>query len=123
GFEGMIVERDVRAYLESAEKSKPRLTPLAAKIAAEHGIAPEQLPAREAPGPRVRADEVRRAARPQAPAPVVIERPLAGMRKVIAEKLAAIYQAAPHVPLRVEVDMAAAADCRQQVQPTEQRHE
>ena len=98
------------------------MTPLAAKIAAEQGIAPEQLPAREAQGPRVRAEEVRRAAaRPEAAPSAVTERPLAGMRKVIAERLAAIYQAAPHVPLRVEVDMSAAADFRRQVQPEAER--
>src|SRR5439155_26754945 len=100
----------------------PRLTPLAAKSAAEQGSSPEQLPAREAPGARVRAEEVRRAAgRPEPAPPAVFERPLAGVRKVIAERLAAIYQAAPHVPLRVEVDMSAASDFRRQVQPEAQR--
>jgi pyruvate dehydrogenase E2 component (dihydrolipoamide acetyltransferase) len=115
GFEGMIVARDVQALLEQAPKAAPRLTPLAAKIAAEHGIPTEQFG--ETAG-RVRADQVRRAVTPPGPgAAAFVEKPLAGMRKVIAGRLAAIYQAAPHVPLRVEVDMAAAAEFRRQLQP------
>jgi pyruvate dehydrogenase E2 component (dihydrolipoamide acetyltransferase) len=46
---------------------------------------------------------------------------LTGVRKVIAERLAASYQAAPHVPLRVEVDMTAAADLRRQLRPESER--
>src|SRR5262249_4272199 len=58
---------------------------------------------------------------PEPAAPSVTERPLAGMRRVIAERLTAIYQAAPHVPVRAEVDMAAAAEFRRQIQPEAQR--
>jgi pyruvate dehydrogenase E2 component (dihydrolipoamide acetyltransferase) len=119
GFEGMIVERDVRALLEQPPAPAPRLTPLAAKIAAEHGIPAGQFG--ETRG-RVRAEEVRRAVGgPAAAVPAFVEKPLAGMRKVIAGRLAAIYQAAPHVPLRAEVDMAAAGEFRRQLRPEAER--
>lgn len=117
GFEGMIVERDVRALLETQRRERPRVTPLAARIAAEHGV--EVAGAGAA---RVRAEDVRRqvGARPGA-APDVQEWRLAGLRKVIAERLTAIYQAAPHVPLRAEVDVTAAAELRRQLQPEAER--
>ncbi len=126
GFEGMIVERDVRALLESGPV-RTRLTPLAARIAAEHGVAAEQLAL--GAGARVRAEEVRRrlparsgGAAPAVEGPEFTELPLTGMRRVIAQRLVASYQQAPHVPLRAEVDMAAAAAFRKQLQPeAEQR--
>jgi pyruvate dehydrogenase E2 component (dihydrolipoyllysine-residue acetyltransferase) len=46
---------------------------------------------------------------------------LTGVRKVIAERLAAISRAAPHVPLRAEIDMTEASALRAQLLPEIER--
>lgn len=144
GFEGMIVERDIEAFLAGLP-APPRLTPLAAKLAAELGVAPETLTG-TGPGGKVTADDVRRAgARLPAQTEQDLSLPqpgtwrlapgagaqrqgreprevrLTGVRKVIAERLGAIYRAAPHVPLRVEIDMTEAAALRAQLLPEIER--
>src|SRR5262249_61328621 len=60
GFEGMIVERDVEALLARMPATQ-RLTPLAAKLAAELGVPADQITG-TGPGGKVTADDVRRAA-------------------------------------------------------------
>lgn len=116
GFEGMIVERDVQALLESVVRP-PQATPLASKIAADLGVPLGDLSG-TGPGGRVRADDVRRAGTRRS-VPLIEERriPLQGMRKVIAERLASSYQSAVHVPVRVDADMTAAAELRRQLKP------
>jgi len=116
GFEGMIVERDVQALLESLARP-PQATPLASKIAADLGVPLGDLEG-TGPGGRVRADDVRRAGTRRS-VPAIEERriPLQGMRKVIAERLASSYQNAVHVPVRVDADMTAAAELRRQLKP------
>lgn len=121
GFEGMIVERDILAYLaqrESLEQAPDvRATPLAAKIAADLGVHLEEV-AGSGPRGRVKAEDVRQAsARRRVPAIQAREIPLQGMRKVIAGRLSASYQQAVHVPLRVDADMTAAAEIRRQLKP------
>ncbi|HTE18898.1 MAG TPA: dihydrolipoamide acetyltransferase family protein [Armatimonadota bacterium] len=118
GFEGMIVERDVLAFLESAERPPDVLaTPLASKIAADLGVSLEGL-AGSGPRGRVRAEDVRQAASGKNVPPIEArEIPLQGMRKVIASRLSGSYQQAVHVPLRVDVDMTAAAALRSQLKP------
>lgn len=118
GFEGMIVERDVLAFLQSQPQAPDVLaTPLAAKMAADLGVSLEDMVG-SGPRGRVRADDVRQAAsRRQVPAIEAREIPLQGMRKVIAGRLAGSYQQAVHVPLRVDADMTAAADLRRQLKP------
>jgi len=116
GFEGMIVERDVQALLDSLARP-PQATPLASKIAADLGVPLADLEG-TGPGGRVRADDVRRAGTRRS-VPSIEERriPLQGMRKVIAERLASSYQNAVHVPVRVDADMTAAAELRRQLKP------
>jgi pyruvate dehydrogenase E2 component (dihydrolipoamide acetyltransferase) len=118
GFEGMIVERDVLAFLQGQQKEPPvRSTPLAAKMAADLGVPLGGVPGSGAGG-RVTAGDVRQqATRRQGPAIQAREIPLQGMRKVIAGRLAGSYQQAVHVPLRVDADMSAAADLRRQLKP------
>lgn len=122
GFEGMVVERDVVAYLEARERvPERRATPLAAKMAAELGVPLESIPG-TGPRGRVTSEDIRRAARVAGPAarPPAIEAreiPLTGMRQLIARRLAASYREAVHVPLRLDVDMAAAAELRRQLKP------
>lgn len=126
GYEGMIVERDIEAALKQLA-APPRLTPLAARLAAQLGVDASALSG-TGPGGKITADDVRRAASiaapPTAPAsearpPQVI--PITGVRKRIADRLQAIYQAAPHVPLRVEIDMTEAAALRAQLLPEIER--
>jgi pyruvate dehydrogenase E2 component (dihydrolipoamide acetyltransferase) len=124
GFEGMIVERDVRAFLESAgaeAAARPEgalATPLAGKIAADLGVPLEEV-AGSGPRGRVRAEDVRQAAaRRSVPRIEAREIPLQGMRKVIAGRLAGSYQQAVHVPLRVDADMTAAGELRRQLKPS-----
>lgn len=115
GFEGMITEKDVQAHLESL--AGPRATPLAARIAAELGVPLSEVQP-SAPGGRVKADDVRRlTGRRPSPRIEAREIPLRGVRKIIAERLHASYAGAVHVPMRVDVNMAAAADLRRQLKP------
>lgn len=129
----MIVERDVQALLRQMEQAPQRVTPLAAKLAAELGVPTGEITG-TGPGGRVTADDVRQhaertepppaPARPSpAPAPAagVIEIPLRGMRKTIADRLAESYRTAPHVPLRLDVEMTEAARFREQVLPEIER--
>ena len=103
------------------------MTPLAAKVAAELGVSAAGIEG-SGPGGRVTAEDVRRhaerAAAGPGPAPAlagVVEIPLRGMRKTIADRLAESYRGAPHVPLRLEVDMTEAARFREQVLPEVER--
>jgi pyruvate dehydrogenase E2 component (dihydrolipoamide acetyltransferase) len=112
GPEGRVVERDV---LRHASANRPRATPLAAKMAVEHGIDLASL----ASGGRITSQQVMAAAQVQSEeAPAVVSQtlpasanegtPLAGMRRVIAERMSASWTTAPHVTLTVEVDMSEA---------------
>ena len=132
GFEGMIVERDVEALLRQAAPERSRVTPLAAKMAAELGVPAAGI---EGSGPsgRVTAEDVRRHAEQAAarlgpavssaapPLGDVVEFRLRGMRKTIADRLAESSRGAPHVPLRLDVDMTEAARFREQVLPEVER--
>jgi pyruvate dehydrogenase E2 component (dihydrolipoamide acetyltransferase) len=123
GFEGMIVERDIEALLR---EPRPRVTPLAAKLAAEIGVTPGAIEGTGMSG-RVTSEDVRRHAVREAPvspaaavpgaAAGVVEIRLRGIRKTIADRLAESYRGAPHVPLRLDVEMTEAARFREQVLP------
>jgi len=129
GFEGMIVERDIQAFLGQQAADPTRVTPLAARIAEQEGMSLDAVRG-TGPGGKITADDVRRAvgerkSGPAAPAPapagpVEVVR-LTGVRKRIAERLGEIYRAAPHVPLRVDVDMAELVRLRGQILPEIER--
>jgi pyruvate dehydrogenase E2 component (dihydrolipoamide acetyltransferase) len=116
-----VVERDVLAYLAQA----PKATPLAQKLAAETGVDLRQIPGTGQRGTITREDVERMAA--PAPAPVapppapaapvtapapaplpgaeVVKRvPLTGVRKIIAERMAASVHTTARVTLMTEVD-------------------
>jgi len=125
---GRVLERDVLTFLKRSaeppagakEEARPRVTPLAAKIANDLGVDVEQL-ALGLPGSRVTAEDVRRYAETPQPSPTetpalvktepaggpaVAERiPFRGLRKLIADNVAKSRQTAPHVTLTLEVDM------------------
>lgn len=121
GPEGRIVERDVEQYLERQKSVKT--TPMAARLAAEYGV---DLTSLAKDGRITKADVL--AAVPAAPAeiPAVATPaapttgrtvPLAGMRKIIASRMSASWQA-PHVTYNMTVNMAAARDFRASLQDT-----
>ncbi len=125
-------------------KTGPRATPLAARMADELGVNLTELTT-GLPGSRVRSEDVMRqadrargqsdetssplppaqiSASPAMTSPVSPDAdagytttPLAGMRKRIAENVAASAFSAPHVTLTLEVDMAAAAEFRARLLP------
>jgi len=101
GPDGRIVERDVRAAL--AVQAKTAVSPLAAKLAAEHGV---NVSAIKHDG-RVMSADVLAAVKPASASAVKRGRMLSGMRKVIAERLTQSWKA-PHVHMTAEVDMTAA---------------
>ncbi len=119
GADGLVIERDVRAALARQAPPAPvRVTPLAARLASDLGVPLEGV-AGSGPAGRIQADDVRRRAAPRTASPPIAAReiPLQGMRRVIAQRLSASYQQAVHVPLRVDVDMSAAAELRRQLKP------
>lgn len=115
GPKGRVEERDVRAYLET----RPRLSPLARKMAAEAGVA---LPP-QAAAPRERimraAIEQRLAqpAEPPAAAPASDETvtPLSTVRRVIAQRMSQSAQTAAAVTLTSEVDATELVHLREQI--------
>ncbi len=105
----------------SAPGERPRISPLARRLAQEHGLDPEQL---TGSGPRgsitqedVLAAVAARAQPPAAEAPeapaVAERRPLRPMRRTIAQRMTLSWQQAPQVTQMLEVDMSAAEHYRQ----------
>lgn len=139
GPNGRVIERDVVAYierqkalsLETAETQKPRITPLAAKIADDLGVDVGDL-SLGLPGSRIMAGDVRRHAESQKPTPVPAMAadgsptiaeiiPFKGLRKIIADNVAKSRQTAPHVTLTLEVDMTEAAALLNKLKPEVQK--
>lgn len=133
---GRIIERDILAAPITSpapaqavvpETSPQRMTPLAARMADDLGVAVGDL-ALGLPGSRVRSADVLRHAESRPPAietaPVsavpdeeVTRLPFTGMRKRIADNVAKSAFSAPHVTLTLEVDMTEAAAFRTKVLP------
>ncbi len=107
GPEGRIVEKDVLAFLER----QPAATPLARKMAQELGVPLERV---ATPGERVTAAQVQAAARPVAAPPPPVAAPaapapgqvvkMAGVRAIIAERMAASAHTTAAVTLQSVVD-------------------
>jgi pyruvate dehydrogenase E2 component (dihydrolipoamide acetyltransferase) len=130
GPNGRIVERDV---IEHAA-ARPRATPVARRTAQALGVDLVALSG-SGPGGRVTKADVEAAAAPAAPAgpagPVPAKAPagmpgmpetaeiesvpLAGMRRIIAERMAASHAATARVTLMTEVDATAFVEARQQL--------
>lgn len=141
GPQGRILEKDVLAYLEKQaaaplptavpeEAARPRLTPLAARIADELGVKAEEL-ARGLPGGRVRAEDVLRAAETARPVPPPVSAPAGltvtqvipfkGLRKMIADNVTKTRQTVPHVSLTMEVDVTELVALHARLQPEIQK--
>ena len=130
GVDGRVVEADVVAFYEEQQaqkKSVSRVSPLAQRVAAEHGVLVETVSG-TGHGGKVMHDDVKRAVAPTAPnhggegrQNTVVT--LRGMRKMVADAVAKSAATAPHVTLTLPVDMSDATRFRQQVLPAiEQSH-
>ena len=105
---GRIMERDVVAFADS-KPAAAKASPLAAKLAPDLGV---DLSGISKDGRIMKEDVLAAAKAVTAPVqPVVsvpaaaVTKPLAGMRKVIADRMQQSWNTAPHVHLTVEVDM------------------
>ncbi|WP_299024168.1 dihydrolipoamide acetyltransferase family protein [uncultured Thermanaerothrix sp.] len=138
---GRVTRKDVEAYLASRQEveGKVRAVPAARRLARELGVDLNQV-AGSGPQGRIQSEDVQRAyatraqtvatvpeiapevARPVAPAPsgetfgvqtpIAQVIPLAGMRKVIAQRMQQSAQNAPHIHLEITVDATAAEALR-----------
>ncbi|MGC9360203.1 MAG: dihydrolipoamide acetyltransferase family protein, partial [Anaerolineae bacterium] len=109
GPNGRIVEQDVLDYLAS----QPAATPLARKTAEQLGVALEEV---KPTGARIRAEDVRAAAAPAAPAPAAGELvPMKGVRAVIAERMARSHDETAPISLFAEADATAFVELREQL--------
>jgi len=127
GKRGKITKADVMAAAaeDLAGPGKVRATPAARRIAREMGV-DLQVVAGSGPRGRVQAADVAPSpprggggGGPPAPSPdlgrgeaVVV--PLAGMRRMIAERMTASYREAPHITFTVRVDMSGFEQVRAQ---------
>lgn len=139
GPEGRIIQRDVLAASASRPTDGPAASrvvasPLARKLAAEHGLELVTLRG-SGPGGRIVEKDVRdavsarlRRAAPPAPAavpgpPAADTVPLGRLRRITAERMAASARAVARVTLFMRVDMSEAVRFRTQLAPEfEQRY-
>ncbi|MHB9037406.1 MAG: dihydrolipoamide acetyltransferase family protein [Armatimonadota bacterium] len=112
GPNGRIVEKDVMDYVASA----PKATPLAGKMASDMGIDLGTV-AGTGVGGKVTSEDLRTTTPIVAAPPLQIGAtiPFAGMRKAVAQNVAASAQTAPHVTLVNEVDMTECIRLRKQI--------
>ncbi|MCE5200051.1 MAG: 2-oxo acid dehydrogenase subunit E2 [Armatimonadota bacterium] len=120
GPDGRIVEKDVLDFIASTGKA----TPLAGKMAAEMGVDVGAIPGTGVGG-KVTSEDIKAAAAPTAPptpsvtppaAPAIgATIPFTGMRKAVAQNVAASYSTAVHVTLTTEVDMTECVRMRDQI--------
>lgn len=114
GPDGRIVERDVARFVE--EKSV-KTTPVAARMAAEYGVDLTSLVRKE----RIAKADVLTYIAPSETTPTPVAPvachtvPLAGIRKVIAERMSASWRV-PHVTYHISVDMGSARTLREKLQ-------
>jgi pyruvate dehydrogenase E2 component (dihydrolipoamide acetyltransferase) len=121
GPNGRIVEADV-------VKSEPKTlaTPVARRLAQEHGVDLTQLKG-TGPGGRITQDDVLRASGPTAPTPTLAPTPTATtvdmsrVRRITAERMLASAQSTARVTLFGEVDFSEATRFRKQLQPEFER--
>ena len=107
GPDGRIVERDVAAYLEA----QPKWTPVARRLAEQAGLDLAHI-APISPGARITKEDVERAiassaatpSLPSIPPSATAEFPLAGVRAVIARRMAESHRTTAPVTLTTEAD-------------------
>ena len=115
GPHGRILETDVRrAWTQMKAIPERRVTPLAARVAADKGIDLSQV---RGTGPRgmIRKSDLPVATAAQQPEGELLE--LSSAHKVMAERMAASFSAAPHFYLVSEADASALVALRQKLLP------
>jgi pyruvate dehydrogenase E2 component (dihydrolipoamide acetyltransferase) len=117
GPEGAIVERDVRAYLQA--EAEPRISPVARRVAQEAGVDWHSLVG-TSPGGRIMRQDVstaRKALGQGGPAEgeVLESIPVAGVRAVIAQRMAQSSATTANVTLNSEADATALVALRRQL--------
>jgi len=130
GPDGRIVERDVIAFADSGVTkagSPVKMTPVARKMAESYGIDAGEIAGLKE-GQRITKADVlalqkskEAAATPQAPDPGLKIIPLAGMRKIIAERMSYNVHTAAQVTLTTEVDMTETVRMREHLLPDIER--
>ena len=128
GVEGRVVEADVVAFHageqaqeQERRKALPRVSPLAQRVASQHGVSVGDVQGTGHGGKVTQEDVKRSVAPPSCPdetstagARVVT---LRGMRKMVAEAVTRSARTTPHVTLTLPVDMSEATRFRAQVLP------
>ena len=124
---GRILESDVQRYIDlrgeapAAETSRLKASPLARRLAKEHGLDLSSILGSGPDGRIVRDDVLQAAATPTPPAPVVeIAAPqqatevisMSGIREIIAERMTLSVQTNASVTLHTEVDATAFVELR-----------
>ncbi|MBD3859678.1 2-oxo acid dehydrogenase subunit E2 [Bacillus sp. 28A-2] len=115
GPKGRVQKRDVEAVVQTGEKDQ-RVSPLAEKVAAREGIDLAAVSGSGAHGKIMKSDVQAAAVRAAEASPVKTQK-LAGMRKVIADRMSQSAFTAPHVTLTSEIDMTKAKEVRKQLLP------
>jgi pyruvate dehydrogenase E2 component (dihydrolipoamide acetyltransferase) len=131
----MTNDRPQRSDL-SPQSSKIRATPLARKLCRERGLDLGQIQG-SGPSGRIGRQDVLAFLEASPPLPSQRERgpggegyppspdvtriPLAGLRRVIADRMTASVRTAPHFTLNMQVDMAEALELRRRVGPAIER--
>lgn len=119
GPRGRIQRKDVEQYLEAAG-TKPKATPLAQKIAKEEQVDLRAISGTGSGGKIMKRDvleAVRASEQQRTEKREEIRKPLSGLRKVVANRMAQSAFTAPHVTLSTEIDMAKAVEMRQSLLP------
>jgi pyruvate dehydrogenase E2 component (dihydrolipoamide acetyltransferase) len=117
---GRVTKADVEAFLaQRAAEGKVKAAPAARRLARELGMDLQQVKG-TGPGGRIQSEDVRRAAEAlragvspealEAPARPAIRRrvPLAGMRRIIAERMSRSVREAPQFTVSIDVEMGRA---------------
>jgi pyruvate dehydrogenase E2 component (dihydrolipoamide acetyltransferase) len=117
---GRVTKADVEAFLaQRAAEGKVKAAPAARRLARELGVDLQQVEG-TGPGGRIQSEDVRRAAEAlragvspealEAPARPAIRRrvPLAGMRRIIAERMSRSVREAPQFTVSIDVEMGRA---------------
>ncbi len=117
---GRVTRADVEAFLaQRAAEGKVKAAPAARRLARELGVDLQQVKG-TGPGGRIQSEDVRRAAEAlragvspealEAPARPAIRRrvPLAGMRRIIAERMSRSVREAPQFTVSIDVEMGRA---------------
>jgi len=113
GPEGRIVERDVLAYLTNQSKA----TPTARKMATAAGLDLQEVEGSGVAGRIVQEDveRVLAASAPGVPSLATGAMPVAGLRRIIAERMSKSHRTTARVALTTEVDATALVEVRNQL--------